>query len=201
MDKVRKSYSFLKTTAIGGLLFLLPLVVISALLGQLIAIVMPIAQTLSEYLPIHTVAGISLLVGLSIAILLLLCFFAGIIARRSIGLKFSQFIEKQVMMLFPRYAIYKDHMVDNIGGSNESTKLTPVKVTFDDYEQLALEVERSDQGLVTIYLPGSPDAWSGTVAIVPAARVHEIDVTFSDLVSTHEKLGRDTVKLLDSSTN
>ncbi len=91
---VKKSFGFLKTTAIGGLIFLLPLIVIGALVGQVVPIVMTVANLLYEYIPFKTRAGIALLFALSIGIVLLMCFAAGLIARWSIGKKLSRFIEK-----------------------------------------------------------------------------------------------------------
>jgi hypothetical protein len=39
-----KHIGFLKTTAIGGLLFLLPLIIVGALIGQVVPIVMTVAE-------------------------------------------------------------------------------------------------------------------------------------------------------------
>ena len=82
---VKKSFGFLKTTAIGGLIFLLPLIVIGALVGQIVPIVLSIATFLSDYIPVKTPAGIAMLIGLALGIVLLLCFAAGLVARWSIG--------------------------------------------------------------------------------------------------------------------
>ena len=83
MLRPRTKFRFLKTTGIGGVLFLLPLIVLGALIGQLVPIVWTIADFLSDLIPvpIQTPTGITLLLGASVLVLLLLCFAAGIIAR------------------------------------------------------------------------------------------------------------------------
>ena len=48
MKRPASSIHFLRTTAIGGVLFLLPLIVLGALIGQVVPIVMSIAETLGE---------------------------------------------------------------------------------------------------------------------------------------------------------
>ena len=101
----KRFINFLKTTAIGGLLFLLPLIVLGALVGQIAPIILSAATALNQYIPVKTPAGIAILIGLSIAILLLLCFAAGMFARWSLGKKISTAFEKKLALFFPRYSI------------------------------------------------------------------------------------------------
>ncbi|MCH7728293.1 MAG: hypothetical protein IH991_17710 [Planctomycetes bacterium] len=112
---MKKIARFLKTTAIGGLLFLLPLIVIGALIGQVVPIVVTVADALGKIIPGETPGGIALIILLAIAIVLLLCFGAGLLARRSLGRRISQGFEKKLMLLFPRYSIFKDQLADQDG--------------------------------------------------------------------------------------
>jgi uncharacterized membrane protein len=198
---MNKSFGFLKTTAIGGLIFLLPLIVIGALVGQVVPIVITIAKVLGDWLPVKSAGGISLLVLLAIAVLLFLCFLSGLAARRSIGRKFSEVIEKNLLLLFPRYAIFKDQMAGSIGGDHTKPRMKPVLVRFDDASRIAFETDRTDAGLVTIYLPGAPDPWSGYVAYMTADRVEPLEIEFSDAVATLEQMGRESAKVLDGPTS
>lgn len=184
------------TTAVGGLLFLLPLIIIGALIGQVVPIVITIAEFLGEIIPIRTPGGIALLVLLAIVVLLLLCFGAGVLARRTFGKRLSAGFEKLLLMLFPRYAIIKDQMASSVGGHDNRPQMKPVIVSFDDRVRIAMEIERTEGDLVTVYLPGSPDPWSGSVAIVNAAQVQETDVEFGDAVAICEQLGRGSAAVL-----
>ena len=158
VKKSKRFFNFLKTTAIGGLLFLLPLIVLGALVGQIAPIVVTVASALNEYIPVKTPTGIAVLIGLSIAIILLLCFAAGMFARWSFGKKISTAFEKKLSLLFPRYSILKDQMADTIGGDETRPQMKPVLVVFQECQRIAFETERDEkQGLATIYLPGSPD--------------------------------------------
>ncbi len=92
---MRKSIGFLKTTALGGLIFLLPLIVVVALLGQAVQIVYAVAEPIGKYLPVTSVMGVSLGVAIAVAGLLAVCFLSGLAARRSFARRFSQTIEKK----------------------------------------------------------------------------------------------------------
>lgn len=131
-DKLTKTYKVLRTTAIGGLVFLLPLAVIGWLLGYVYQIVLAVYEPLKDHIPVSSASGVALLFLLAIAILLALCFFCGLAARRAIGRKFSQTIEKQLVMVFPKYAIYKDIVAGNLGGEDLAPTLKPVTVRLDD---------------------------------------------------------------------
>lgn len=195
---VIKSFGFLKTLAIGGLVFLLPLIVVGALVGQVVPIVMSVAMMIWNYLPgqMHDTKGVSLAIFLAIAFIAFLCFAAGLFARRSFGRKISKFIEKNVLLFFPRYAIVREQMAGSIGGDAAKPTLKPIRLTFDQTSRIAFEVERTPQGQVTVYLPGSPDPWVGSVMFVAADRVEPLGVEFSDAIATFEQLGRGSAALL-----
>lgn len=196
---VKKSFGFLKTTAIGGLIFLLPLIVIGALIGQVAPIVMSVATVLSAYIPVKTPTGISILIGLSIGIVLLMCFAAGLIARWSIGRRLSRFVEKNLILLFPRYAIYREQLKGSIGGDHNKSVMLPVLVRFNDVTRLAFEVERSEGQLVSLYLPTSPDPWSGSVIFMSPDRVEPLNIPFSEALGICERMGRESLHFLDQS--
>ena len=73
---VKKSFGFLKTTAFGGVIFLLPLVVVGILLGQLYSIIAVMIEPARNALPdeFESPSGLALLVSIAILILLSLCF-------------------------------------------------------------------------------------------------------------------------------
>ncbi len=194
---VKKSFGFLKTTAIGGLIFLLPLIVIGILVGQIAPIVLAVANVLSIYIDTTDPAGVALLFALSIAIVVLMCFLAGMIARWSIGQKLSRFMEKNLIILFPRYAIYREQLKGSIGGEHNKPELIPVLVRFDDVTRLAFEAERSEGSLVSIFLPGSPDPWTGNVIFMSPDRVERLDIPFSEALGICERMGRESLHFLE----
>lgn len=191
-EQIGKSFGFLKTTALGGVLFLLPLAVIGGLLGYVYSMVVVVYEPLQAHIPVGTATGMTLLFALAVVILLFLCFFAGLLARRAIGRKFSQTIEKHLVTVVPKYAIYKDLLAGNIGGREHLPSLKPVQVEMHDSHRVAFEADRLSNGMVVVYLPGSPDTWNGTVALIDQQRVTPIDIPFGELLGICERLGRDS---------
>ncbi|MEQ8849517.1 hypothetical protein [Botrimarina sp.] len=191
-------FGLLKTTLLGGVVFLLPLMVVGALLGQAAMIVAGVVSALQDYLrensdTIGHYVELGPLLYASVAVassvlLVLACFAAGVFARRRLGRWFTERAERYLLMLFPRYAVFKDQLTGNLGTGT----LRPVVVRLQGATRVGMEVERDASGVVTVYLPSSPDPWTGDVVILPAAEVTPIDAPSADVMATFEKLGRGT---------
>ena len=72
-------------------------------------------------------------------------------------------------------------------------------VRFDDYHQVAFEVERIQDKQVVVYLPGAPDPWSGSVLVVEEGRVQHIEASMGKVVRNLRTLGRNSARLLGRS--
>ena len=187
---MRKTLGVWKTTILGGVFFLLPFAVLVFLIGQVAYAITLVATPLSPYTKSWRVGGVSLAVVLATVLVLVACYVAGLAARRSLAARFSERIEKYLLLLFPRYAIIKAQMASNIGGHGPESPLKPVLVTLGEAARLGFEVECAESGVVTVFLPGAPDPWQGHVVHVAAERVAPLTVQFGEAVAMCEGLGR-----------
>ncbi len=195
-EQVVKKLGFLKTTAVGGLVFLLPMIIVGAALGYVYNAVMLVYEPLHDHLGVSSFAGVALVFFIAVGILVILCFVCGLAASRAIGRKFSQTLEKHLIMVYPKYAIYKDILAGNVGGETLAPTLKPVTVRLNDMVRIGFESGRPSPETVVVYLPGSPDPWIGSVALFEASRVDALDVDFSETGAICERLGRDSEHLL-----
>jgi uncharacterized membrane protein len=186
---------FFKTTAIGGLVFLVPLVVVTAILGKALQLGRTAVVTLEKVLPIDSAGDLVLLNLLAIFILGVACFLAGLVAHSGAGRRFGQRLEQTLLAALPGYAFVKG-MTDGLRESEEQSRnFVPVMASFDDNAQLAFEVERSEDGAVVVYLPGCPDPWSGSVVTMTEDRVTPVQMTVSEAVRAIRTLGSGTSAL------
>ncbi len=180
---------FLKTTLIGGLIFLIPFVVIMAVLGKAVKIMLALANPISKIIPIESVAGIAFVNILAIVVLVFICFFAGLMARSKAGKHAFNSLDIKLMALLPGYAFVKG-IAGSMDDKGDKKVLTPVLAKFDDQSQVGFEVERLDNGLVAVFIPGSPDTWSGAVAYMTEDRVEKLNIDFTAATKTLRTLGR-----------
>ena len=115
----KRQFGVFTTAAVGGILFLLPLVVVCVLLSYIYSAVIVIYNLLRPYIPVSTVVGYITLFLMALGILVMLCFFCGLLARRALARKLSKGFENQLTMVFPKYPIYKDLLADSIGGGSK----------------------------------------------------------------------------------
>ena len=77
----------LRTTLVGGLLFLVPIIVLVVVLGKALALAHKLVAPLAEHLPVHSVIGLRTPMLLAVAIIVLFCFLAGVLARTALAKK------------------------------------------------------------------------------------------------------------------
>ena len=192
-------YSFLKTTFLGGALFLAPVVVLIAIvekaLGYAQKAVVPLADALFKGTFAHAFVSDLLAFGL----LLVLCFLAGLAAKTAFARKSVDALEKKVLGKVPFYDSTKSKVLATLQSqSQEGETMRPVLARFEDSWQIAFEVERIPGGITTVYVPGAPDPWSGSVCFMTEDRIQAIDPAMSPVLKTLKDLGKGSNKQLSA---
>ena len=182
-------FRFISTTILGGLLFLFPVVFIVAIIGKALEITNKLSAPLAGLLPLDSVGGLALVKLLSLVMLVLICFFAGLAARTALAGKFVKSLETDVLGKIPAYTLLKSKAEsvlrpEDIGG------ICPVLGRFDDSWQFAFEIERIAGGKVVVFLPGAPDPWSGTVCVLTEDRITPLDLTVKSAAVIMKRLGK-----------
>jgi len=180
--------SFIKSTVIGGLVFVVPFIVILALLLKALQFMMIIAVPLDSLIPVDNIGGIALINILALISLIVICFLAGLVAKSIFAKRIHQSLDSKLRLMIPGYAFIR-----GIAGSFDKDKadeyLIPVIAKFDDSAQLGFEVERLENGIVVIYLPGSPSPWSGNIVYMTDDRVEKLNLKFSSVSRTIQRIG------------
>jgi len=187
---------FIKTMILGGLLFLFPLVIVTAVVGKAFKLMLSVTEPLDEVIPADSVADVAVVNLVAIAALLVGCFVAGLVAQSAVGRKVYQTADANLAGIVPGYAALRARLGSAVGDQERQKTLKTVLVRLDDQAQMAFEVERLADGRVVVFLPGAPDAWSGAVALVDAERVTPLDIEMRDVVRLAKNLGKGTAAAL-----
>lgn len=179
---------FIKTTILGGLVFLVPVVIVVAVVGKAFNIMMLVAKPMGTLIPTDYIGGIAVANLLALLAIALLCFVAGVIARSASAKKAYRALDTALLAV-PGYVFVKG-FTESMNSSEEAAKsLLPVIVRLDDNAQIGFEVERIDGGSVVVYLPGAPNPWSGSVVYFSEDRVKRLDITVAQTIQHIRKLG------------
>jgi uncharacterized membrane protein len=180
---------FIKTTIVGGIVFMVPIIIIIVILGKAFELMLKVARPIDKLIPIESIGGIAFVNVLALLAILVICFIAGVMARSPLAKRLYQAIDGGLLAI-PGYAFIKAYTDSMKLGQAEAKSMQPVLVQFDDNSQLGFEIERLDNGQVVIYLPGAPDPWSGSVAYFSADRVKKLELSASEAMSNVKRLGR-----------
>ena len=179
----------IRTTIIGGMIFLIPIAIFVAVIGHGLKITGAIAKPLAAVLPVDMIGGLAVANVLAIVLLLLICFVAGLLARLALARKAVDALEANVLARLPAYALLKTK-TQSMLSPDDIEGMSVAVVRFDDLWQIGFEIERIEGGKVALFLPGSPDPWSGSVCIAEADRVTPLDLPVAAVVKLVRRLGR-----------
>jgi uncharacterized membrane protein len=191
---------FVTNTIIGGIFFLVPIVVATAILGKAFKMMKSISVPLSQAMGADSVKDVVFVNTLTIVCLVLLCFLAGLFSQNLWGKRLFNFLDNLFERFIPGYTIFKN-MTSEFDVSKSAVAPQPVLVRFDDQSQIAFEIERTANQQVVVFLPGSPDPRSGTVAVVESDRVTPLNASYLSVSSMLKRFGRDIQLLLSEQTS
>jgi uncharacterized membrane protein len=191
-DLIPRSVSFLKATAIGGLVFLIPFAAIIFVMSYVLQAAQQVYKTVDPWLPdfFHSSIGIAILFIGGVALVVVACFVSGLLASRSIAKEGNRWIENNLAKVFPKYTIYKDLLAGTLGGEHHKVTMKPAYVDYQGFSRLVFETNRFEDGTVAVYFPGSPDPWNGFLARVPANQIMGAELSFFEAVGQLEQMGR-----------
>ncbi len=153
---------FVRTTILGGVIFLAPIVVLIVILAKAFGY----AKTGINAVVVHVPGVSELSVGaatvLSIAVLALVCLLAGLVANTLIAQRLVNVLEAAVLSKIPGYEYLKQESASALGVS-EIGELPVVFVPMEGGWQLGVQTETLSNGLVSIFVPGAPNPHSGSV--------------------------------------
>ena len=180
---------FLRTTLAGGILFLLPAVVLIILVSKAVEIADKIAGPLAEHLPVESPIGLKAPMLLAIGLLILFCFAAGVFARTTIAQRATSWVESAALSNLPGYSFVKA-VSQGLLAPEKQPEFTVVLARFGDRWQNAFLVERLDDGHVAVFVPGVPNPQSGSLYFMSEDSIKTTDVSFNSAIKCLTSYGK-----------
>ena len=187
----------IRKTIIGGFVFLLPITVIIFFLGEAIDLAMLVAEPLSDFIMLDA-PGVLAANLLAVSLLAIVCYIAGIIATatpiQALSARGDRFFTENL----PGYMFLKMFVGSVVGPDELEKDFKPILYEAFNIKHIGFEVERSDDGLVTIFLPSTPIPWSGSTMIVREETVTYLDKRNVDALGPAMRLGKGSIAVAKS---
>jgi uncharacterized membrane protein len=184
--------TFIKKTIIGGFLFLIPISIVIILLLKVFGFMLKIADLIYKVVPIENVLGIGTANIIAILLILLTCFLFGLLASNKNIAAFKNSLESNVLMKIPGYLFIKAYTEGLEDDKKAKEELDPILVLFDDNTQLGFLIEKNEKGLSSVFMPGSPNPWSGNVIYVEMDRIKYLRITTNEAIKHLEQVGKNS---------
>jgi uncharacterized membrane protein len=146
----------------------------------LAGLVRPWALLLPEALP-----GEKLL---SLLLVLLICTIVGAVTHTPAGRAARETIEKRFFERIPGYALIRS-LTQRMAGKNDGNVWQPALVEIEEALVPGFIVEYLDDGRYTVFVPSIPTPLAGAIYVLDPARVHPVDVPFTDALRTISRWG------------
>lgn len=191
---------FIRTTVMGGITFFLPLMFIKVMLDKAVSELTRMVGPLAEKLGIATIAGQATILMLVILLIILICFFAGLLMRLPQFKKLNELMEDNLMTFVPGYDAYKKKMLSKVTRSKKKEESAPPERTlvllFDQYAWVPALKTEMHNGFCSYFFPADSSLKSGYVKILPMDSVHEKVIPFEQLNNVMSPDGKGIIALI-----
>ena len=187
---MKKLIGFVKTTAIGGLLVIVPVAIIVFVFGRLFAGLLIATREGLDALGISIDQAV-VLTALAVGILIGFCFLTGLLVQTRLGGAVSAWVRRNIGNRIPMFNAISNLTRRFMG--TEGTTFAPVEVDLygTDARALGFLIESLPDGRCAVYLPSSPVATIGHIHLVDASSVHVLDASMADTLTVISQWGVD----------
>jgi len=173
----------------GGIFFLVPLVLLLMVLGKAFTWLQRIIKPLTKPFDKWQTGGVAFHEIVAVCLLLLICFAAGFIARTAAAKKLISQIENRILVHFPGYNVIKTVMGDHTGDLKNKEDLKIVLAQTDSGWQMAFLIEAISEEVFAVFIPNAPDLFSGAVVYAEKDKIKFIDISRKDAIQSIRRMG------------
>jgi uncharacterized membrane protein len=185
----------IKTTFLGGILFLVPLVVLVIFIEKGQTIIEKVSAPIVNNFPKIKILGIALQEVITILVVIFICFLVGLLAKTGNAKKLKHKLEDGLLSNIPGYSFMKN-VNETMMGFESKEDLKVVLVPTDAGWQFAFLVEQINETNFAVFVPDAPNPWSGSVCFVNQKDIKEVEISQKEALACIRKLGYGAKNLL-----
>ena len=193
---MKQIVEFLKTTVIGGLFVLLPVLLLYMLMAELLQLVVALATPIADLFPDDVFAQTEAPVLIALILIVGVSFLLGLTLRSAVLSRTGDWIENTVLSRLPAYTVLK--RLTQGFAKEEAAAFKPGMLTSTEgWKEIVYVIEDHGDGQLTVLLPWAPTAFSGSVKVVNQDRVVLLDANIGDVSKVLSLWGMGTRELLN----
>ena len=192
---MNKILSFIKTTIIGGLFFIIPIFLVVFLLVKIVIFFRKLVDPIADKINVSFFGEELASRFIAIILLVIICFMAGVFAKAKNANRFKDWIEDHILSNIPGYKLIKG-MIESAAGLDSKNLKEVVLVNSEEVWQIGFLMERIDDKYNVVFIPSAPNPMAGDVVIVKWDRLKMLEIDEISVIKLYRKLGWDSRKIL-----
>ncbi len=195
MDRLK---SFLKTSLLGGVVVILPVVILVALIVWVFGVISGVIEPLTHLLVEDSELNQFLAEMVVIVVLLTACFSVGVLVRTRLGDFFYRFIEMRILRLAPGYSLIKETVFQLFGKRKDSpfSSVALAQVFGNETLMTGFITDTHEDGSYTLFVPTGPNPTSGLIFHLEGRFVHPVNVPAQEAMRSIISCGAGSARLL-----
>ncbi len=172
---------FLKTTALGGLFVLLPVLLLYLIIGEALDLIVALATPIADLFPKETFDRVDQPILLGLILILVVSFLIGFALRSLTGRRIKDWIERKALGRLPAYGALKN-LTTAFAEAKEKDRFRPAVLrSGTGQKEIVYVIEDHGDGQLTVLVPWSPMAFAGSIKIVDEDQVELMDANLGDV--------------------
>ena len=193
---MKRLLDILKTTALGGIGILLPLLLLCLLIREIFEFVVALADPITLLFPEGMLERLNAPELIAVLLILGVSFLFGIAARTAMGKRLGHSVNRRFMKRLPLYQFVKN-LSGAIMPDRQGQGFKPgLLKSADGSKEPVYVIEEQDNGDFTVLVPWVPMAFTGSLKIVPSERIELLDITLMEFSRILSQLGMGVEDLL-----
>jgi uncharacterized membrane protein len=187
---------FFKTSIIGGLFVLLPLLLVYLLLSEAVELAVALSTPIADLFPKGTFDAIEYPVATALILIVGASFLIGLALHSEIGRRLGRWIERTTLDRLPAYGAIKS-LTNSFKGVEAVDGFKPAVLTSSQGgQEIVYVIEEHGDGKMTILVPWAPTPFAGSVKIVPSDELEMMNATVGEASRVLSHWGVGVSKLL-----
>jgi uncharacterized membrane protein len=199
MGKLKR---FLKTSLLGGVVVILPVAILAAVSTWIFRLVTGLIEPLTRFLIKDSQLNEYAAEVLVIALIVVSCFFVGVLVRTRLGEFLYRLIETRILKLAPGYSMIKETVLQIFGNRKDSpfSSVAIAQIFGNDTLVTAFITDSHADGSYTLFVPTGPNPTSGLIYHLDGKYVHPVNIPVQDAMRSIISCGAGSAKLMQDFT-
>ncbi len=173
---------------LGGIFLVIPVVLIIIVIKHALQLVRPVGKDVMATLNIHSVFGVATLTIVSLIIITLFCYVAGLLIQVGLVKQWSKKMEQHLFLIVPSLQVLKYRLIDE-NTTPAGTVWKAIMIRDGDFFLLGFITDEGDDKFMSVLIPDAPNMGGGEIRFIEKATSEYYPISMKSAMNTLNTFG------------